>query len=90
MVRWPIRPLTALVEAAGLTVTTNHIETGTYTAPSVDAAVANEIESTPLRGRISHEVHQRIREEARALFAPAEDGSTSAPFDADLVVAQRR
>ena len=83
--------LTALVEAAGLTVTASRVETGTYTAPSVDAAVANEIESTPLRERISDEVYQRIREEARALFAPytAEDGSLSTPFAADLVVARR-
>ena len=46
--------LTALVEAAGLTVTTSRIEAGTYTAPSIDAAVANEIDSTPLRS-----AHQR-------------------------------
>ncbi len=81
--------LTALVEATGLTVTTSRVEVGTYTAPSVDAAVANEIESTPLRERISDEVYARIREEARQLFAPytAQDGTLTTPFDADLVVA---
>ena len=83
--------LTALVEAAGLTVTTSRIEAGTYTAPSIDAAVANEIESTPLRERISDEVYQQIRDEARTLFAPytAADGTLNTPFDANLVVAQR-
>ena len=83
--------LTALVEAAGLTVTTSRIETGTYTAPSIDAAVANEIESTPLRERISDEVYQQIRDEARELFAPytTADGTLNTPFDANLVVAQR-
>ena len=83
--------LTALVEAAGLTVTTSRIEAGTYTAPSIDAAVANEIESTPLRERISDEVYQQIRDEARELFAPytTADGTLNTPFDANLVVAQR-
>ena len=83
--------LTATVEAAGLTVTASRIEAGSYTAPSVDAAVANEIESTPLRERISDDVYERIREEARELFAPytAADGSLTTPFDADVVVAQR-
>jgi SAM-dependent methyltransferase len=84
--------LTTLVEAAGLTVTDGHVEVGTYRAPSVDAAVANEVESTPLRERITDEVFERIREDANAVLAPyvAADGSLSTPFDADLVVAERR
>ena len=83
--------LTALVEGAGLTVTTSRIEAGTYTAPSIDAAVANEIESTPLRERISDEVYRQIRDEARELFAPytTADGTLNTPFDANLVVARR-
>jgi SAM-dependent methyltransferase len=87
-----LHTLTSLVETAGLTVTASRIETGTYTAPSVDAAIANEIESTPLRERISDDVYERIREDARELFAPytIENGSLRTPFDADLVVAQRR
>ena len=84
--------LTSVVEAAGLTVTTSRIETGTYTAPSIDAAVANEIESTPLRERISDEVYQQIRDEARELFSPytTVDGALNTPFDINIVVAQRR
>lgn len=83
--------LTAQVEAAGLTVTTSRIETGTYMAPSIDAAVANEIESTPLRERISDEVYEQILEEARELFTPytTENGILRTPFDANLVVARR-
>ena len=83
--------LTALVEAAGLTVTISRIQTGTYTAPSIDVAVANEIESTPLRERISDEVYQQIRDDARDLFAPytTADGTLNTHFDANLVVAQR-
>ena len=83
--------LTALAEAAGLTVTSTRIETGTYRAPSIDAAVANEVESTPLRERISDEVYERIRIDAREVFAPytAGDGSLSTPFDVDVVVTRR-
>ena len=83
--------LTALVEAAGLTVTTSRIAAGTYTAPSIDVAVANEIESTPLRERISDVVYQQIRDDARELFAPytTPDGTLNTPFDANLVVAER-
>ena len=84
--------LTALIEGAGLTVTDARIVTGRYRAPSVDAAVANEVESTPLRERIGDDVYEQIREDARVALAryTAADGSLNAPFDADLVVAQRR
>jgi hypothetical protein len=84
--------LTGLVEGAGLTVTDARIVTGTYRAPSVDAAVANEVESTPLRERISDAVYQRIRDDARVALAPftTDNGTLIAPFDTDLVVAERR
>jgi SAM-dependent methyltransferase len=83
--------LTGLVEAAGLAVTDRRVHVGTYRAPSVDAAVANEVESTPLRERITDEVYQRIREDALQVWAPytSGDGSLAAPFDSDLVVAGR-
>ena len=83
--------LAALAEEAGLTVATARIVTGAYTAPSIDAAVANEVESTPLRERISDEVYQQIRDDARQLFATytTADGTLNAPFDANLVVAKR-
>lgn len=83
--------LAGLIEAAGLTVTAARIEIGTYRAPSVDAAVANEVDSTPLRERITDDVYERIRQDAHTALAPytADDGSLSTPFDADLVVAAR-
>jgi SAM-dependent methyltransferase len=82
--------LAALAEAAGLTVTVARTEAGTYRAPSVDAAVANEVESTPLRARITDDVYERIREDARVALASytEADGSLNAPFEADLVVAR--
>jgi hypothetical protein len=54
--------------------------------------VANEVESTPLRERIGDDVYEQIREDARVALAryTAADGSLNAPFDADLVVAERR
>lgn len=83
--------LTAFAEAAGLTVTIGRTVAGSYRAPSVDAAVANEVESTPLRARITDGVYERIRADAHAVLAPytATDGSVNAPFEADLVVARR-
>jgi SAM-dependent methyltransferase len=83
--------LTALVESAGLAVTTGVVEAGTYRAPSIDAAIANEVESTPLRARITDAVYDRIREDARELWAPytTAEGALDAPFDVDLVVARR-
>jgi SAM-dependent methyltransferase len=84
--------LSAVFEGAGLTVTAARVVTGTYRASSVDAAVANEVESTPLRDRITDDVYEHIREDARVAWAAytAADGSLSAPFDSDLVVAERR
>lgn len=81
--------LTALAGATGLTVTVARTVAGRYRAPSVDAAVANEVESTPLRARITSDAYERIRRDAHAALAPytAADGSVDAPFDADLVVA---
>ena len=83
--------LRELFERAGLEVTSARTHTGTYRAPSVDAAVTTEVESTPLGERITDDVYRRIREEAHDLFAPftAADGSLEAPFDSHVVVARR-
>ena len=84
--------LVALVASAGLEVTAAHTEVGTYRAPSVDAFVTTEIESTPLVQRISDEVYARIRHNARAVLSPftTTDGRVEAPFESNLVVARRR
>lgn len=78
-------------ESAGLQVTTSRTRIGTYRAPSVDAAVTTEVESTPLVERISDEVYQRIRDDAHDVLAPftAADGSLAAPFECNVVAARR-
>lgn len=80
------------VERAGLRVTTRRVEVGHYRAPSPEAAVTTEIESTPLRERIDDDAYSRIREDARVALAPwtTGDGRLDAPFAVNLVVASRR
>jgi ubiquinone/menaquinone biosynthesis C-methylase UbiE len=84
--------LTALVESAGLRIASARIEVGTYRAPSVDAFVTTEVESTPLVQRISEDVYRRIRADAHDVLAPftTGDGRVEAPFEANVVVARRR
>ena len=76
---------------AGLQVTTARTEVGTYRAPSVDAFVTTEVESTPLVQRISPDVYARIRTGAHDVLAPftTADGRVEAPFESNLVVARR-
>jgi SAM-dependent methyltransferase len=83
--------LVGLVEAAGLEVTTARTVAGTYRAPSVDAFVTTEVESTPLAERISEEAYRRIRSGAHSVLAPflTSDGAVEAPFESNLVVARR-
>jgi len=83
--------LTALVESAGLRIESERIEVGTYRAPSVDAFVATEVESTPLVQRISEDVYRRIRADAHDVLAPftTGDGRVEAPFEANVVIARR-
>jgi ubiquinone/menaquinone biosynthesis C-methylase UbiE len=84
--------LTALFEDAGLRVTVRRSITGTYGAPSVDAAVSTEVESTPLIDRISEATYRRLRDEAVAVLAPftEPDGRLVAPFECLVVAASRR
>jgi hypothetical protein len=83
--------LVALVDSAGLRVTTAGTAAGIYRAPSVDAFVTTEVESTPLVERISEEVYSRIRADAHDVLAPftTADGRVEAPFESNLVVARR-
>ena len=60
--------LRGLIDAAGLQLAATRTYLGKVRCPSIDAFVATEVESTPLRERISDEVYGRIREEARALL----------------------
>ncbi len=79
--------LTGLVQTAGLKVTSARTHVGVYRAPSVDAFVTTEVESTPLIERLSDEVYQRIRTGARDVLAPftAADGSVEAPFECHVL-----
>jgi ubiquinone/menaquinone biosynthesis C-methylase UbiE len=84
--------LTELFESVGLRVTESRSITGTYSAPSVDAAVTTEVESTPLIERIDEATYRQLRTEAVEVMAPftAPDGSLAAPFECLVVAATRR
>lgn len=61
--------LRALCADAGLTIVSMTTRTGMIRLPSVDLYVTTEVESTPLIERISPEVYQQIREDARGALA---------------------
>ena len=86
-----LEELTSLFDAAGLRVTDARSVVGTYTAPSVDAAVTTEVESTPLVERISEATYRQLREEAVEVLAPftTADGRLVAPFECLIVAASR-
>lgn len=71
-------------------VTTARTHLGTYRAPSVDAFVTTEVESTLLE-RIPDDVYRRIRADARDVLAPftTSDGGVEAPFECNIVTARR-
>jgi ubiquinone/menaquinone biosynthesis C-methylase UbiE len=83
--------LTAAVVAAGLEVITASTGEGTYRAPSVDAFVTTEVESTPLVERLTAETYGRLRAGAHDVLAPftTVDGAVEAPFEVNVVVARR-
>ncbi|MEE2035469.1 hypothetical protein Q8814_25760, partial [Rhodococcus sp. CC-R104] len=64
---------------------------GTYRAPTVDAFVTTEVESTPLLERISDDAYRRIRDDAREVLAPftTSEGRIEAPFECKVVAARR-
>jgi ubiquinone/menaquinone biosynthesis C-methylase UbiE len=84
--------LQRLVEDAGLRVTATRTYMGTVTCPSVDAFVATEVESTPLRERLSDAVYARIREGARELLRPftKADGAAAIPLEGHVIAAHKR
>jgi ubiquinone/menaquinone biosynthesis C-methylase UbiE len=82
---------TGLFTQAGLRVTEVRTLPATVRAPSVDAYITTEVESTPLIDRISDDVYRRIREEAGAGLARYcdESGTLALPLEAYLVAARR-
>jgi predicted O-methyltransferase YrrM len=84
--------LTSLFGQAGLQVTGTGTHTGTARFPSADALVTTEVESTPLRERISDETYDRIRCGTRDVLGPftRPDGALEAPFEVHVVAARPR
>jgi ubiquinone/menaquinone biosynthesis C-methylase UbiE len=84
--------LRSLVEAAELRLTATRTYLGTVRCPSIDAFVAAEVESTPLRERISEAVYARIRQEARELLRPftKPGGAAEIPLEGHVIAARTR
>lgn len=82
--------LRRLVASAGLEVVASRTYLGTVRVGSIDEFVAAEVESTPLRERISDEVYARIREGAREVLrsftTPA--GEAAIPLEGHVVAAR--
>jgi ubiquinone/menaquinone biosynthesis C-methylase UbiE len=83
--------LVGLFHEAGLRIATTRTMRGSVRYPSVEAAVASEMNSTPLGQRITTDVLQQIVAEGEHLLAPflASDGALEAPFDSHIVTATR-
>jgi ubiquinone/menaquinone biosynthesis C-methylase UbiE len=75
---------------ARLAVTAVETTEVTLHAPSVDAYVTTEVESTPLVKRIDEETYARLRSDARTGLAPFCDasGALELPFEIHLIRAQ--
>jgi SAM-dependent methyltransferase len=82
--------LTALVESAGLRAVTSATRLGQARFPSVDAFVAAEVNATPLGGRLSEAVYERIRAGAHDVLRPflTADG-LAVPLEGHLVAGRR-
>jgi ubiquinone/menaquinone biosynthesis C-methylase UbiE len=83
--------LERLVESAGLRVLASRLHVGTVRCPSIDAFVTTEVESSPLRERISAQVYAAIREGAREVLRPfaKPGGAAEIPLQGHLVAARR-
>jgi ubiquinone/menaquinone biosynthesis C-methylase UbiE len=79
--------LQGLLGQAALHLVGRRTRTGTVRFRSPEDFVATEVDGTPLRQRMSDEVYEQIREEARSVLAPytAPDGSVAAPIVCHLV-----
>jgi ubiquinone/menaquinone biosynthesis C-methylase UbiE len=82
--------LTALVEAAGLHVSETRTRLGRARFPSVDAFVETEVKGTPLGGRLSAPVYERIRAGAAEVLRPfITAAGLEVPLEGHLVAARR-
>lgn len=87
-----LEELGAVMEAAGLTLTSTATRMGTAHFDSIDELVTIEVESTPLIERISDEVYERIRRDARESLEPftTDDGKAEIPIEGHLITARKR
>ncbi len=79
-------------EAAGLRITATRTRLGTVRFGSVDEFVATEVNSTPLRDRISDEVYRRILDDSRVALRQfqTDAGGVEVPIEGHLVTARTR
>jgi SAM-dependent methyltransferase len=83
--------LRSLFATAGLDVADVRTRLGTARFESIDDLVATEVEGSPLVERISREVYQRIREDARAALARfTTPTGAEIPLEGHIVVARKR
>ena len=82
--------LLATVRAAGLEVLTTRTRMGTARFPSIDEFVAVEVESTPVRERLTDAQYDALRVEANTVLAPfvATSGAAEIPIEGHLVAAR--
>ena len=81
----------SLFEAAGLEVAATRTRTGTVRFPSASAAVATEIEATPLAGRVDKETYGRILAAGIEAIAPftVDGGRVELPIRGHIVTATK-
>jgi len=84
--------LLATVRAAGLEVLSARTRMGTARFGSIDEFVAVEVESTPVRERLTDDEYDTLRREANDFLEKfiAADGTAEIPIEGHLVAARRR
>jgi SAM-dependent methyltransferase len=83
--------LTDLIRSAGLEVVETRTRRGRVKLDSADEFVAVEVKSTPLGERVSAEVYEKIRADAREVLRPfvTSSGAVQVPLEGHLVMARR-
>jgi ubiquinone/menaquinone biosynthesis C-methylase UbiE len=84
--------LLATTRHAGLEVVSTRVRMGTARFDSIDEFVAVEVESTPVRERLTDNEYDRLRHEANRVLEEftAADGTAQIPIEGLLVAARRR
>ena len=83
--------LLATVDAAGLDIIATRTRMGTARFASIDEFVSVEVESTPVRERLTDDQYQVLRHEANQVLGEfvAADGRAEIPIEGHLVAARR-